>query len=74
MSIALLFMRIYTMFCEPTFFEESLEGAQQLKANEEVNENDDVSDIDEEHLEMNAFQEELKYIHICCAKKNSVCT
>ena len=62
------------MLCEPTFFGASLKGAQQVGANEEVNENDDVSDIDEEHVEMNAFQEELKYIHFFCAKKNSVCT
>ena len=62
------------MLCEPTFWGESLKGAQQVRENEEVNENDEVSDIDEEHVEVNTFQEELKYIHIFCDKKISVCT
>ena len=35
-----------------------------LHANEEVNENDEVVAIDEKHQDVNALQEELKYIHI----------
>ena len=40
-----------------------------VHANEEVNENDEVASIDEEHQYLNDLQEEIKYIHIFSNKK-----
>ena len=60
---------------QPTFFEEALKDAQWVEENEEVNENDEVIVIEKEPKDVNALQEELKYIHIFfdkmiqCARK-----
>ena len=64
----------YAMFSsQPTIFEEAMKDAQWVHANEEVNENDEVTIIDEEHQDVNALQEELKYIHIFSNKFFLVC-
>ena len=49
---------------KPTIFEEAMNDAQWVHANEEVNENDEVTVIDEELEDVNSLQEEMKYIHI----------
>ena len=60
----------YTLFSsEATFFEEAMKDAQWVHVNEEVNENDEVASIDDQHQDANALQEKLKYIHIFSNKK-----
>ena len=55
----------YALFhSHPRFFEEAVKDAQWVHANEEVNENDEVASIDEQHQDVNVLEEELKYIHI----------
>ena len=47
----------YALFSsDPTIFEEVMKDAQWVHANEEVNENDQVASIDEEHQDVNALQ------------------
>ena len=46
-----------------------MKDAQWVQENEEANENDEVASIDEKHQDVNALQEELKFIHICFDKK-----
>ena len=50
-----------------------MKDAQWVRANEEVNENDEVATIDEQHQDVNALQEKLKYIHVFF-DKNFQCT
>ena len=55
----------YAIFSsQPTIFEEAMNDAQWVYANEEVNKNDEVAIIDEQHQDVNALQEKMKYIHI----------
>ena len=46
----------------PTIIEKAVKDAQWNQANEEVN--NEVVVIDEQHQDVNAIQEELKYVHI----------
>ena len=46
-----------------------VKDAQWAQENEEVNENGEVIIVDEEHEDVNALQEEMKYIHIFFDKK-----
>ena len=63
----------YALFSsQPTIFEEEMNDAQWVHANEEVNEDDEVTVINEEPKDVNALQEELKYIHIFSDKIFSV--
>ena len=60
MSRLLLLMSIYNMLCffsDPTIFEKAVKDAQWNQANE-------VVVIDEQHQDVNALQEKMKYIHI----------
>ena len=53
----------YALFSsDPTIFEEGVKDAQWVQANEEVN--NEVIVIDEQHEDVNALLEKLKYIHI----------
>ena len=61
----------YAMFSsDPTIFEEAMKDAQSNQANEEIN--NEVVVIDEQHQDVNALQEKLKYIHIF-SNKNVQC-
>ena len=61
----------YALFSsDPTIFEEAVKDAQWIQANEEVN--NEVVVIDEQHQDVNALQEKLKYIHIFLTKMLSV--
>ena len=67
----------YAMFSShPTIFEEAMKDAQWVHANEEFNENDEVVVIDEQHQDVNALEEKLKYVQIfsdkifLCASKD----
>ena len=62
----------YALFSsDPTIFEEAVKDAQWVQAIEEVN--NEVAVIDEQHQDVNALQEKLKYIHVFF-DKNFQCT
>ena len=52
---------------DPMIFEEAMKDAEWVQAIEEVN--NEVVVIDEQHQDVNALQEKLKYIHIFSNKK-----
>ena len=63
----------YAMFSsQPTIFEETMNVAQRIQPNEEVNENDALASIDEQCQYVNSLKENLKYIHVFFDKIFSV--